>query len=99
MFKPAGYRLSVKIKEVEKVTESGIILAIDEKRERAAIDVGTVVAIGKTCWKDVGDGTPWCKEGDLVIFARNAGKFITDPDTGEDYLIVNDQDIQMVKEQ
>ena len=37
---------------------------------------------------------PWCKIGDIVYFAKYGGKFITINE--EDYIIVNDEDIQGV---
>lgn len=64
-----------------------------EKRlEQNAVDEGTVVDIGPNCWQaQVGDGTPWCKIGDRVVFAKYGGSIRKE---GEDiYLILNDEDI------
>jgi len=71
----------------------GIIIAIDEKAERAATGSGVVVQIGPACWPDQ---EPWCKVGDHIIFARHSGKFHKDVDTGEDYVMINDEDVQIV---
>jgi co-chaperonin GroES (HSP10) len=61
-------------------------------RERASVDQGVVLTIGKTAFRDFG-GEPWCDVGDYVAYARHAGKFVKDPDTDEDILVLNDEDI------
>ena len=69
----------------------------DEIREEQAVTFGTVIGIGDLCWQaPVGDGTPWCKEGDYVIYAKHAGRFIEDPFNpvkDELYLLLNDEDV------
>ena len=106
MIIPCGHRLLVKpYKQVEvddvlrKAKESGFLDQFkivkeqgQEKREDASVDKGIVVSIGLTAWKDFG-GTPWCKVGDEVIFAKFSGKIVTDPDDEVDYTILNDEDI------
>lgn len=88
---PLGHRLLIKPDEVkEEVTDGGIVL-IDEtiKADEQATVKGTVLAIGSTCWKDLGnrqivivkdnvtevisDGKPWCKVGDKVYYQRYSG--------------------------
>ena len=61
-------------------------------REQAGVDQGIVLSIGKTAFRDFG-GEPWCDEGDYVAYARHAGKFVKDPDTDENILVLNDEDI------
>lgn len=61
-------------------------------REQASVDQGTVLTIGSTAFRDFG-GEAWCKEGDYVAYARHAGKFVKDPDTDENILVLNDEDI------
>lgn len=61
-------------------------------REQAGVDQGIVLSIGKTAFKDFG-GEAWCRKGDYVAYARHAGKFVQDPDTGENVLVLNDEDI------
>ena len=59
--------------------------------EQNAVDKGTVVSIGENCWQPpVGNGTPWCKVGDRVIFAKYSGSIL---DAEERYIILNDEDI------
>jgi chaperonin GroES len=102
MIKPVGHRVLLKQRPVEEVTQSGIILhkktVMDEK---LAGVVGTVVAIGDSCWKDQGDGTPWAKVGDMVYYGQYAGLRVReDPDDpeSEEYILVNDLDITAVVE-
>lgn len=99
---PCGHRILVKPERVEdtdpaykaakelgfKFVESNL------KQEQAAIDKGTVIAIGPTAFKDFG-GIAWCKVGDRIAFAKYGGKFV-DPEN----LILNDEDVVCVlKEQ
>lgn len=101
-----GHRVLLKPVFPEKTTASGIIIATEgeHKRERAATDTGRVVSVGPTAWnafdKYTPDGKrnpswePWCKVGDLVVFAKYGGKFLTVDDV--DYVVVLDEDIQCV---
>lgn len=61
-------------------------------RQRASVDQGIVLTIGKTAFRDFG-GEPWCDVGDYVAYARHAGKFVKDPETGEEVLVINDEDV------
>lgn len=104
-----GHRLTIRpdpIKNSEaaetkkKADEIGIFLVdklkeeleSQELRDRASVDQGIVLTIGKTAFRDFG-GEPWCVVGDYVAYARHAGKFVKDPDTDEDILVLNDEDI------
>jgi chaperonin GroES len=91
MIQPILHRLLVKPDEVETKTKTGIILAVDEKREAAAAERGTVIAVGDTCFKDYGADSSLVKVGNRVYFARYAGKKVTDNE--QDYIILNDEDI------
>ena len=93
MMKAVGYRLLVKPKEIEKVSEGGIVIIATENEERleeVGQQFGTVVSIGPSCW---GDEEPWCKVGDEICFAKHAGRFIFDPHTGEKFFVMNDTDV------
>jgi co-chaperonin GroES (HSP10) len=95
MLKVTGHRLIVKI-EVETQTESGIILSINERNERAHSVVGTVVDIGETAWQDF-KCLPWCQKGDRIVFAKYAGRQVVDPDNPEnEFVILNDEDVLCV---
>lgn len=89
---PLMHRCLVRPKEVEKKTESGIIIPdTTTRKEQAATEEGTILALGDTFGKDFGaDTLP--KVGDKVYFAKYAGKFIKD-DEGKDLVLLNDEDI------
>lgn len=100
--KAVGHRVIVKADPVEVKTASGIVITVDEKREAAAAQKGTVVGIGEMAWKNklygygIDGWEPWCKVGDRVYFARYAGKLIKDKIQGEEvvYFVLNDEDVQ-----
>ena len=97
MIVPAGHRVLVKAEEVEKVTKGGIILsdtAVDRNTE--ANIFGVIVAIGETAWKAFDDGAAWASVGDRVAFAKYGGFVIEDPDTGEKFRLLNDDDITAI---
>ena len=94
--KPRGYRILVKADEVETVSAGGIQLVLDQKLERAAQMRGELVAIGEYAWDNY--KTPWGEVGDYILFSKHAGKIIEDPVTGEDYVIMNDEDLIAVLE-
>lgn len=92
MIVPILHRLLVKPDEVETKTASGIVLAINEKREQAAAERGIVVALGTTCFKDYGGGEETVLVGDKIFYAKYAGKEVEDTD-GIKYILLNDEDI------
>nr|ASN63756.1 co-chaperonin GroES [uncultured virus] len=99
MIKAAGYRVLVKKDELETTTESGIVLAVDEKLEKHKLNTGTVVDVGPNAFKAFSSdytGEPWCKPGDRVIFSRYAGVIVTDPVDNEEYTLLNDDDISAI---
>lgn len=91
MIKPLLHRVVVLPDPVETKTASGIVLALNEKREQAAAEMGTVVSVGPTVFRDYGGSETDLSVGDRVAFAKYAGKRITDSDV--EYLILNDDDI------
>lgn len=96
MIVPAGHRVLVKVEEAEKVTKGGIIIAdtIADRNTEANI-FGKIVAVGETAWKDFG-GRAWAVVGDRVAFAKYGGFVIEDPDNGERFRLLNDEDITAV---
>jgi len=96
MLEVVGNRVLIKPKELEKKTDSGIIInyGTAEKQHEAATMEGTVIGIGPCSWEDYGH-KEWVKIGDRVIFAQYAGKIVKDPDTEEKYFVVNDIDVQV----
>lgn len=67
-------------------------LTNEATREQASVDQGIVLGIGPVAFRDYG-GEPWCKVGDHIAYARHAGKWVKDPDTDENILIINDEDV------
>jgi co-chaperonin GroES (HSP10) len=64
--------------------------------------VGTLVAIGEDAWKafrqvdETGrliNGKPWAKVGDRVLYSKNSGRWIQDPNGGPDLIVMLDEDV------
>lgn len=70
-------------------------LTNEATREQASVDQGVVLGIGDEAFKAYG-GSPWCQVGDYIAYARHAGKWVKDPDTKENILIINDEDVVCV---
>jgi co-chaperonin GroES (HSP10) len=95
MIKTPGYRLLVKPEEIKRQTASGLIIeyAENEKLEKGARTLGEVIDIGPLCW-GMDQGKPeWCKIGDKIYWAMYAGKNVVDPETQQEYIILNDEDV------
>ena len=90
--KALGFRVLIK-PVVETKTDSGIVLVVDEKREKIAAEKGIIVDIGPTAWKAYDDGKPWAEVSDYVLYTRYGGKLVIDPTTAEEYICINDEDI------
>nr|ASN63817.1 co-chaperonin GroES [uncultured virus] len=101
-----GHRVLIRPHLQEETSEGGIYLAVGKtfERERGATQIGTIVGIGPNAWldfkskNDQGElvaGTPWAKVGDVVYYAKYAGKDVT---AGNDakLVIVNDEDVQCI---
>lgn len=91
MLKPLGHRLLVEPENLEEKTGTGIIIKWDD-REKKAVQIGKILAIGETAWKEFG-GDAWAEVGDRVYFARYSGAWLTDPEDNKEYLLLNDEDI------
>ena len=110
MLKIMGHRLLIKPDPPKDQVKLGAELkamgfevgmtADQERRELVGTEIGTLVAIGNTCWRayDGKDAAwePWSKVGDRVTFAKYSGKIVTDPETDEKFMVVNDVDMQCV---
>lgn len=91
--KPTGWRILIKPDPAETKSPGGIIIQTENRLNRVGQIFGTVVDIGPQAWKQVGDGTPWAKVGDRVSYAKYGGTVLTDPEDGEEYVMLNDQDV------
>jgi co-chaperonin GroES (HSP10) len=101
MIVPALHRILIKQDKLEEADEvyirarkAGIEIAQtdDNKRAQASVDTGTVIEIGATAFKDFGTESP-IEKGDRIAYARFSGKFVKDPTTNEEFVILNDEDI------
>ena len=91
-FKPLGDRILVQRTEVEEEVRGGIVIPDSaHKREKAATQEGVVAALGSQAYSEVKE--PWCEVGDHVLYAKYGGVRLQDPDTGIEYVMINDDDI------
>ena len=74
MLKPVLHRLLIEPEPVEVKTESGIIVQLDKREQKAGV-VGTVIAIGNTAFTDYGSSPE--KEGisvgSKIYYAKYSG--------------------------
>lgn len=101
MIVPLIHRILVKAetlrefnKDIKRAESLGLVIPEleDMKRAQASVDRGRVVAIGPTAYRDFGVKCP-VKVGDIVNYARFSGKIISDPETGEEFVCLNDEDL------
>lgn len=101
MIIPALHRILIKQDKLQEVDEThirarkaGLIIAETDTnvRAQASVDTGTVVAIGETAFRDFGTTSP-IVEGDRIAYARFSGKFVKDPATEIEYVLLNDEDV------
>ena len=101
MIIPTGHRVLVKADDVDLQTDWGFHIVADERREKHAQNYGTVLAVGPDAWKAFRkmsegkevNGQPWAAPGDRIVYAKYAGKFLNDPETGDEVIIINDEDV------
>lgn len=108
MIEALGHRLTIKPdkavdseadKTKQMAEKAGFVLPATTKdeltsqalRDQASVDQGVIMTIGKTAFRDFG-GEAWAEVGDYVAFARGAGKYLKDPETGEYVVVINDED-------
>ena len=79
----------------------------EHQRAVMGVDKGTVVEVGSDAFKQFyincnpDDNRmmffrPWCEKGDTVAFAKYSGKVIEDPEDGQKYVVINDEDVVAV---
>ena len=102
-YEPLLYRILIKVDDIaeETMTKGGLHLlppsAQKKERESMLNDKGVVLAIGDTAYDGFREGARQVKVGDKVLFRKNAGTMIEDPNTGVIlYRVVNDEDIACV---
>lgn len=82
----------------EEVNEAGFVVkSVAQVRDyRDQTSEGVIVDIGPSAWLDPAlGGEPWCEIGDRVIYAKYSGKFVIDPEDKKEYVVVNDDAIQV----
>lgn len=81
-------------KDIQRARAMGLeIPELEEmKRAQASVDRGVVVAVGPTAYRDYGV-EPQVAIGDVVNYARFSGKVIEDPETEEQFVALNDEDL------
>lgn len=86
----------VQLDPISKTIGNGLIEKPVETldKEKHYRNEGVIVNMGEFCF----DKYPaaWCKVGQRVLFARYAGEYHEDTDTGTDYRIINDLDIMAI---
>jgi co-chaperonin GroES (HSP10) len=101
MIEPVTHKIVIKPFLIEEEDEAykaakrmGLDLSLEKTkdREQAAVDRGTVVAIGPTAFKDFGADNP-LTVGDEIVYARHAGKAVEDIYTKEKFVIILDDDV------
>ena len=93
--KALGHHVIIKVPKPEERTKGGILIPETTRdAERRAAELGEVMDVGQTAWMADGlGGFKWAEVGDKVWFAKYAGKWVQDPDSKEEYLIVADTDV------
>ena len=89
-----GWRIMILPFRVKEKTSGGVIKSDEtQDRENLVVTLGKVIQTGPLAYKkDMGD--PWCKEGDIVVIGKYAGKKLRF--RGVDLVIVNDDEILAV---
>ena len=89
MLKPVLHRLLIEPEPVEVKTESGIIVQLDKREQKAGV-VGTVIAIGNTAFKGFGSTAEdeGITVGSKVYYAKYSGAETKD---GK-HIWINDED-------
>ena len=99
MLIPVLHRLLVRPAKLEeanqtykKMKELGLAIAEtqDKKREDRAVEIGEVIAVGDTAFKDFGANV-LPVVGDTVYYAKYSGKWVKDGE--EELLLLNDEDV------
>ena len=101
MIKPVLHRILVRPEKFDEFNKDrvraramGLVLPEDEqaRNSQASVDRGIVVALGETAYRDHNVEPP-IQIDDVVNYARFSGKIIEDPETGIEYVCLNDDDI------
>lgn len=93
---PLDLRVVVRPDPVETKTKGGIIIPDEAKeREKYATVKGTLIAAGENAWEEAAARSPHFtrpQPGDRIMIAKYGGILFKGAD-GEDYRIMNDEDV------
>lgn len=93
---PAGWRILIDPDYKDRVDlgDGRFIQIVEPERLGiAGVTKGQVVAMGPDCYRGNRFTNPWCKLGDVVLYAKHGGVIIVEPDTKKKFVILNDEDI------
>ena len=96
---PTGWRILVLPFKMGEKTKGGILMGQDTlEKQQVASQCGNILAMGPDCYRDKNryKQGPWCKVGDLVMFARYAGSRIK-IEGGEVRLLNDDEILATIK--
>lgn len=95
IFSPVGFTVLVRPDPIEEQVRTERIVIPDTVKSSARLEThtGRVVKVSDLAWHGVADNRPWCKIGDHILYAKYGGKFITDPKTKEEVLLIPDKDV------
>ncbi len=92
---PRGRAVLVKPYKVEKTSSGGIVLPDSTvKTDQMAEQRAVLVEAGPLAWN--GEAFPRAVPGERILFSKWAGYSLKGPADGEEYRVVNDNDIFMV---
>lgn len=74
---------------IQKESKGGILIARDERSQAVNTDKGEILMIGPKAVF----GLENMKVGDKVLYAKWGAKLLKDEDSGEFYILCNDEDI------
>ncbi len=89
-FIPIMHRILIRPK-IETETKSGIVIAHDKRKVAVDCDIGEIIFMGETAFKDYGFDTPPVKVGDTVYYSKYGAKVMDI--NGELTVACNDEDI------
>jgi len=96
MLTPILHRIILKLDSIEEVTAGGIVIPKEfVDKERKAVEIGTIISMGDTVFKDYGGSIDTVKVGDRVLIAKYSGKDVEDID-GTKYVVINDEDVLVI---
>lgn len=90
---------------MEEKTKGGIIIPpnLNDGRKFLQQD-GVIVALGRDAFKafrqvvdgKLVNGLPWAEVGDRITYSKNAGSWVKNTDTDEEFLLMNDEDVCII---